>query len=309
MTVYDKTPLSVSEQSQLLLDRGLICTDKARLERYLTSISYYRLSAYWLPFEQPASNGLSRRNHQFVPGTTFDKILNLYIFDRKLRLLVMEAIERIEVSLRSQWSGSLALKNNNSHAYMDPTLFKCARQHIRNLAKIDREFDNSGETFIQHYKDRYNSPPFPPIWAVVETMTLGTLSHWFKNTMDVPTKKDIMKAFNIPTIDVIESVFHALTPVRNVCAHHSRLWNRRFPISFPQIKRFKESLVPESSPNHQAKHLYNYLVIIVILMQAISQNSSWKSRLIILLDDVTPNEHKAMGFPDDWQERKLWIKS
>ena len=107
MTVYDKTPLSVSEQSQLLLDRGLICTDKARLERYLTSIGYYRLSAYWLPFEQPASNSLSRRNHQFVPGTTFDKILNLYIFDRKLRLLVMEAIERIEVSLRSQWSGLL----------------------------------------------------------------------------------------------------------------------------------------------------------------------------------------------------------
>lgn len=96
MKSYDKLPLSISEQARLLLDRGLICEDTVRLESYLASIGYYRLSAYWLPFEQsPPSD--SSRNHQFISGTHFEKILTLYIFDRKLRLLVMEAIERIEV--------------------------------------------------------------------------------------------------------------------------------------------------------------------------------------------------------------------
>ena len=110
----------------------------------------------------------------------------------------------------------------------------------------------------------------------------------------------------MPTIDILEKVFHTLTPIRNVCAHHSRLWNRRFAMSLPQIKRFKDSLVPENSPNHQANHLYNYLVVIAILMQAVSPNSSWKSRLIDFLNTVTPNRHKTMGFPADWQNRGIW---
>jgi abortive infection bacteriophage resistance protein len=305
---YNKPPLSISDQAQLLLDRGLICTNKDRLERYLTSIGYYRLSAYWLPFEQPITNGSSRRNHQFIPNTNFDEILGLYIFDRKLRLLVMEAIERIEVALRSQWSSSLALATNDSHAYMNPVLFKCPRRHIRNLAKIDREFDKSSEKFIEHYKNNYHSPPFPSIWAVVETMTLGTLSHWFSDTTNVRMKNRIRIVFGLPTVDIAEKVFHALTPVRNACAHHGRLWNRRFTMSLPHIKRFNPNLVPQNSPHHQDHYLYNYLVLMAFLMNAINPGSSWKSRLMNLLGTVTAGNHKAMGFPDDWQERRLWLE-
>lgn len=301
---YNKAPLSIQEQAKLLLDRGLVCTDRARLEQYLSSIGYYRLSAYWLPFEQCSTD--CYRNHQFLPNTSFDEILSLYIFDRKLRLLVMEAIERIEVALRSQWGCALALESNSSHAYMTPSLFKCRRKHIKHLAKIVKEFEDSNETFIQHYKDNYNSPPLPPIWSVVETMTLGTLSHWFENTNHTEAKKSIMRKFSMPTIEITEKVFHALTPVRNVCAHHNRLWNRRFPISLPQIKSYSHSLVPQNSPHHQANHLYNYLVIIAILMDAISPRSSWRNRLITLLGSMTPGNIKAMGFPGDWQSRPIW---
>ena len=307
MNSYNKPPLSAQEQAQLLLDRGLICNDTTRLESYLSSIGYYRLSAYWLPFEQCRLND-SSRNHQFIQNTRFEKILNLYIFDRKLRLLVMEAIERIEVALRAQWSSTLAL-HNDSHAYMKADLFKDPRQHIQDLAKIDREFENNKETFILHYKKNYSSPPLPPIWAVVETMTLGMLSRWFQNTKDTTTKKAIMKAFGMPTIEILEGVFHALTPVRNVCAHHSRLWNRCFTISLPKIKRMQDSLIPQTAPNHQDRHLYNYLIVIDALIRAISPNSSWKNRLMVLLNTIESSDHKAMGFPDDWQDRKPWKDS
>lgn len=300
---YDKPPLPISDQVNLLIKRGLICNDKPKLEKYLISIGYYRLSAYCLPFEQPCQN--TSRNHDFISGTDFEKILNLYIFDRKLRLLVMEAIERIEVALRSYWSYSLAMVGG-SHAYINPELFKDSRKHIRDLAKFEREYEDCKEVFIQHYKNTYDNPALPPIWCVVETMTLGSLSRWFQNTKNNDIKKEVMKKFNLPTIEITESVFHALTPVRNVCAHHSRLWNRRFAISLPDIKRLKESLIPSNSPNHQAHYLYNYLVILLFLMGSINPKSSWKNRLIDLLDSREAGYHKSMGFPEDWKNRKIW---
>ena len=295
---YHKPPLSVSEQAQLLIDRGLICDDRHRLESYLSSIGYYRLSAYWQPY-------YSSDTERFLENTHFETILSLYIFDRKLRLLVMEAIERIEVALRAQWSGKLAL-HGGGHAYMKADFFKCHLKHIKDLAKIVNSVSDSKELFIQHYNKKYHSPALPPIWAIVETMTLGMLSRWFENTQETQVKKDITKAFNMPTVEIMESVFHALTPIRNVCAHHSRLWNRRFPMSLPEIKRLRNSLIPNDSPNHQAHYLYNYLVVIDSLMRAISPNSKWQKRLIDLLNTVGATNHKAMGFPENWKNCEPW---
>ncbi|NOQ51188.1 MAG: hypothetical protein GQ578_03055 [Desulfuromonadaceae bacterium] len=96
---YNKPPITVDQQAELLIERGLICDDLPRLKRYLASIGYYRLSAYWLPFEQPSTDPVSR-NHSFRPDTDFDQVLSLYIFDRKLRLVVLDALERIEVAVR-----------------------------------------------------------------------------------------------------------------------------------------------------------------------------------------------------------------
>ncbi len=301
---YTKPPLSVSDQAQLLLNRGLICQDRLQLENYLTTIGYYRLSAYWLPFEQPSSNGT--RNHQFQPNTDFTKILELYFFDRRLRLLVIEAIERIEVALRSRWSGELALETGNSHAYIDANAFKCPSHHIRNLAKIDHALEHSRETFVLHYKSKYTTPHLPPIWAIVETMTLGSLSMWYENTKSTGVKSKIANMFKLPGHDIAAGVLHALTPVRNVCAHHSRLWNRRFTMLLPRIRRLDANLVASASPHQQDRYLYNYLVVIVYLMDAISPNSSWRQRLITELLSVTPLNRAAMGFPADWQSRPIW---
>jgi abortive infection bacteriophage resistance protein len=295
MNSYNKPHLSIPQQAQLLLDKGLICHDRERLERYLSTIGYYRLKVYWLPY-------LSE-DKLFLPNTTFEQILELYIFDRKLRLLVMEAIERIEVALRAYWSNQLAL-HGGSHAYINPDLFKDIRKHIHELAKIDNEFERSNEAFIKHYKSNYNQPPLPPIWAIAEIMSLGGLSRWFENTKDTSTKKAIALAFGMPTIEVIEGVFHALTYVRNVCAHHGRLWNRKCVIPLPKIKRMRNRLVYAEDTHALDNHLYNYLVVIEALLRAISPNTSWTSRLIMLLNTIS--NHRAMGFPDDWREREPW---
>ena len=297
---YQKKPLSISEQADLLITRGLVCDNEERLKSYLSSIGYYRLSAYWYPY-------LDKNTNKFSPNTNFKTILSLYIFDRKLRLLVIEAIERIEVSLRAQWSRELSLQGG-AHAYMNANLFKCSRIHEESFRKITNTLSKNKETFIQHYRETYDDPKLPPIWTIVEIMTFGELSHWFENTKNNKIKKSIATAFNIPNNRLMKRIFVALTIVRNICTHHNRLWNRRFIEASPYIKMLNKNLVPDSSPNQQAKYLYNYLVVIEHLMRSISPNSQWKFRLIELLDTIGSNNHQQMGFPNDWRQRPAWKK-
>lgn len=305
---YSKQPLSVADQAKLLIDRGLICGDIPRLEHYLAHIGYYRLSAYWKQFEQKPPPGQPLQ-HKFKPNTSFEQILNLYIFDRKLRLMVLEAIERIEVAVRARWVSAMAL-NHGSHAHMRSDLFKCPWKHTRDIARIAGELEKSGESFVTHYRTNYHEPFLPPIWVVAETMSFGTLSRWLQYTQDTNLKKGIMRGLGMPTVEVMEGVLHALTPVRNVCAHHSRLWNRRFAMSLPAIKRIRDRLVPPNSPNHQDHHIYNYLVVVEFMLYSITPKSTWKRRLIALFDNMLTNDElRAMGFPNDWKTRKPWCKT
>ncbi|UFS72057.1 Abi family protein [Geomonas sp. RF6] len=300
---YEKASLSVAEQAALIMGRGLACDDVPRLEKYLSTIGYYRLSAYWLPFEYPPESPHTR-SHRLIPGTTFEQVLALYVFDRKLRMMVMEAMERIEVAIRTRWANALAVRHG-SHAYMQSDLFKNPWQHSSDLGKIAANLEESKEPFVAHYRRQYKQPFLPPIWAVVETMTLGALSRWFKNTNDTAAKKEVAQAFSMPTIEILEQVLHALTPVRNICAHHSRLWNRRFAMSLPKIKRIEDRLVAPEAPNGQAHYLFNFLVVLDLLMTATSPGSSWTRRLLALVDTLDHGP-AAMGFPSDWRERNPW---
>lgn len=325
---YDKPALSIADQAVRLKQRGLQFTDDARVQHYLTHIGYYRLSAYWLPFEQPAANG-QPRNHQFQPGTTFEQVLSLYIFDRQLRLLVMEAIERIETAIRTHWAHALAMRHG-PHAHMDANLFKSPWQHASDIARMASDLQDSSETFIAHYRRQYGDPYLPPIWAVVETLTLGALSRWFKATKDTEAKHEVAKSLSMPTIEVLEQVLHALTPVRNVCAHHGRLWNRRFTLQLPRIKRLREQMVIEritatkkqTTPCGQcgvpveqeqatvqeqpSRQLYNYLLVMTHLMQRINPGSSWQARLSQHIQSASADQQQAMGFPAGWEQMAVW---
>ena len=208
---YEKPSLPVAEQAALIIGRGLTCADVPRLEKYLSTIGYYRLSAYWLPFECP-SESPHTRNHRFRQDTNFEQVLALYVFDRKLRIIVMEAMERVEVAIRTRWANALSVRHG-SHAYMQSDLFKNPWQHSNDLGKIAANLEESKEPFVAHYRRQYKQPFLPPIWAVVETMTLGGLSRWFKNTDDTVAKKEVTQAFNMPTIEILEQVLHALTPI------------------------------------------------------------------------------------------------
>ena len=171
---YTKPATDPIKQIGTMKDRGFIVANVDTLQKTIQSIGYYRLSAYTLPFES-GFNVDGTRNHQLKRPTPIEEIIALYEFDRKLRLSVIDAIERIEVALRSRWADSLALEST-SHCYLDSTHFRDKIEYAKDLVKLHGDISKSKETFVEHYKTHYNDPPLPPVWAAVETTTLGQLS-------------------------------------------------------------------------------------------------------------------------------------
>ncbi|PJX15740.1 DNA-binding protein [Halomonas sp. 141] len=296
---YDKPPIPIEQQVSLLRKRGMNVPDTARAEHYLTHIGYYRLSAYWLPFEEPNALADVGRTHRFVAGTSFDDVLQHYIFDRELRLICLEALERVEVSLRSLWVNAFALQKG-PHAYLDAQYFHCPYKHAKQVARAANDLQDNEEAFVKHYRQKYRGAGLPPIWIMAETLTFGALSQWVELTMPTEIKKVVIQQLDLPTIEIAQGIFHNLSQLRNVCAHHARLWNRRFSKKYPHIRRMPLLLHPETS-GEQARYIYNHFVMLGHLMVVINPGTSWPRRLYSLLEKQTEATHVAMHLPDHWR--------
>ena len=276
-------------------------------KQWLETVGYYRLSAYWLPFEAPPKPGYAR-SKAFVEGTTFAQVAELYVFDRRLRVLTLEAIERIEVHVRSRWTYYMS-HAHGSHAHLDHKLYEGGLNHAEQLVRLARSVEKSEETFILHYKAKYSQPYSPPLWAATELMTFGELSKWVQATKDNSIKSKLGHDLGLTTKEIVESVLQVLAYVRNICAHHGRLWNRRTVKRLPKIKRFKSDLLyAQDARGRQVSDnkIYNVLVVLLHLMERQRTDSSFRDRLLDLLHTQPPENLHSMGFPKDWANRPVW---
>jgi len=282
---FIKPFLTIEQQINQLKSRGMNFHDEEKAKYYLENLNYYRLGGYWLIFEE------NHESHEFKDNTYFEEILNLYIFDRELRLLLLDAIERIEVSIRSKLAYHLA-ESFGSHAHLKPEIFASPLNYARTLTKLKSELDrNRSEIFIKHHSDKYNEE-LPPIWVSVEVMTMGQISNWYSNIKDRKYKQIIAKYYGLDE-KILSSFLHHLTIVRNTSAHHSRVWNRKFTIDF-SLPNFPKELNEKFNPASK-KYIYNTLIMCEYLMNIISGDNSWKKRLddLILKYDI---DVKRMGF-------------
>ena len=291
---FGKPATTHAQQVALLRQRGMAVDEPSAAEFYLQHLNYYRLGAYWLPFEA------DHATHTFRRGTRFADVLNLYVFDRELRLLVLDAIERLEVSVRSQWAYHTA-HLHGPHAHLDSGLAFNVNYWRGNLEKLTVEVDRSDEVFIKHLKATYNEP-LPPVWAVCEVMSLGLLSRWYNNLKPMPTRRAIAATYGLDE-KVLESWLRHLSLVRNTCAHHSRLWNREFTIT-PLLPRSKPAGLAAQCVSGSRK-LYNALVILLHCMDKIAPQHHWRTRLReLLVRHAVPVA--AMDFPVDWEQLTIW---
>lgn len=303
MSTFTKTPLPIDEQLTLWKKRGLRVPDEERALRYLSVVSYYRLSAFTLPFQ------ISGAGHNFIPDVEFDDILDLYVFDRKLRLLLLDAIERIEVAFRARMTQVLS-ERHGSHAYLDPHIFNDGYNHGWLLKQVEEKcHQRQAETFIKHYRNKYSDPQLPPIWMVFEIMTFKEISVLFAELRQKEDKKTVAQFWALPYA-VLRSWFRALSDLRNTCAHHSRTWNREFG-SRPSVLKKAPAIWPDLSLLPQTgidptRRLYYFFVVIEYLLRRINPGSSWNQRLNDLLNEYPTVSREHMGIPVGWQDEPFW---
>lgn len=313
MTVFDKPALSPAEQVDKLRARGLRIDDESRVLHHLANVSYYRLSAYTRPFYIPDD-----AEHCFQSGVAFEDIFSLYVFDRELRLLLLDAIERLEVALRAQITNTLA-EHHGPHGYLDPSVFDTRYRHDWLLNKLDQAVkEREVEAFLAHYRAKYvSAPPQPPIWMAVELLTFKEVSFLLSNLRHEADTKRIELHFGWK-FPVLKSWFRSLSDLRNLCAHHMRIWNREFgsrpempkkhpqnwPV-LPQALSTGSHLHPEQTLNPQ-RRLYMQLVVIESLLRVVNPGSGWAEQLVRLLDRHPQLSRPHMGFPPDWEKEPFW---
>ena len=203
---FNKPPLPVEEQVKLLQSRGLIVLDPQRASRYLLSIGYYRFTAYCIPFEYCRG-----KIHQFNANVSFDEVLELYIFDRKLRCLFWEALERVEIHIRTQWVYGLTTLTQDPFAHLNSNNFSSRKKYLEDLDKLRNEINRSKEeVFVKHFSENYEEE-IPPLWACVHLMTLGELIRWVQNTHASDVKNRMARSFGFPKYYPFGSFAVALT--------------------------------------------------------------------------------------------------
>jgi abortive infection bacteriophage resistance protein len=291
---YPKPPLSFEEQLLLLEERGLAIGDRNAAAHALARISYYRLSAYWHPFKNA--------DDSFEPGASFDSALTLYEFDRHLRLQVMDAIERVEIALRTSITYTLA-HAYGAFAHCNAANFRSRFHHRTWVSKIEDEARRSKEVFIEHYKEKYEGFPALPIWMATEVIPLGTLSRLYEG-MFAKDQRCVAADYDIHH-EVLRSWLRTLCYIRNLCAHHSRLWNREIPVA-PSLPRHDPLWIPPVTPTN--RRLFAVLLVLRQLMAHHHQGRHWQQRVTGLVEPITEWDRwrNAMGLPTDWQTHPLW---
>jgi len=329
MRSFDKPALTVPEQIGRLKDRGLSIQNDARAAALLEVVSLFRLSPYMRPFQQ-------NPDHQFRQGTTLAQIVTLYRFDRELRNLVMDAVERAEVAVRACISNVMATRYDDPHWYLKREHFKNSYDHERLLNELREKMDEERrhftrekeriersrapdplkqkrierrkrDNYFRFYGQTYHTPDLPPSWAMLEVLSLGALSRLYQGIARDADRKQIARRFNLPQ-EVLGSWLHTFTFVRNCCAHHARLWNKELaiPPKLPRNEQWRWQASRWPGRPHPERRIFVVLLMLVHLMRHISPDSRWQTRLEALLKEYPSVSLISMGFIEHWKEHPIW---
>ena len=262
---YSKQYVCPQDLVCLLKNRGLSIDDDKEAVDCLTSAGYYRLSAYCYPLlKYPKSD------HLYKTNASFDYVMKMYIFDRELRMLLFNEIEKIEVAIRSSMSNIVTEGLNDIFWMTDAANFYSPAIYSKTISLIQGEIEKTKEEFIAHFLSKYDSP-FPPAWMIVE---------------------------------VISSWMITLVNLRNLCCHHSRTWNREIPV-VPAAPR--STVFPWiNSVTTDMKRIYYRICIIKYLLFTVFPKNTLTEKLKSLLLEFPNIDIRAMGFPSNWRSEPLW---
>jgi abortive infection bacteriophage resistance protein len=283
----------------LLKNRGLIIPNEQKAVDYLTNIGYFRLTAYCYPLLKNP-----KCDHSYKTNATFDLVMNMYRFDRKLRLLLFSEIEKIEIAIRSAMNNWISDGLNDIFWMTDARHFNNPIVFSKRLTSIDTELERTNEEFVEHFQNKYTNP-YPPAWMIAEIVPFGTLCGIFNNLKYTSIKKKVASHFGL-SAPVFSSWIVSLVSLRNLCGHHNRTWNKENPLIPAPLHNPSFPWIDESTTD--AKRIYFRICIIKYLLCTISPNNTFTQKLKALLSEFPTISIQAMSFPADWESEPLWMK-
>lgn len=316
-----KPALTTSQHIALLRQRGMV-VDSAQAEQWLNSVGYYRLSAYWYPARQVDPSPTGRRLDQFVPGTDFANVAELYEADRKLRTLVHDGMERIEVAVRTQVVEILCAQHPSNPAfYLSSDSFRTKFAHLQWLQTAYSRLARAGSKSdsVKHHAKHYSG--MFPFWAVAEVLDFRDVSVLYsglksRDQRAVAENLDIFIDFNVLSDNQKSQVqkshpsaswLEQLVLIRNVCAHHSRLWNRTFNPASTSFIRTNGNL--SLLPPGQNERLFGALQLMSHILRKVAPGTTWPLKILDLVNNAfLPNplvSPPSLGIPASWDARTI----
>jgi abortive infection bacteriophage resistance protein len=294
---YSKTCTLPRDLIPLLKSRGLAINDEQRAVNYLSNIGYFRLSAYLYPLLKEPKDV-----HLYKDDATFDMALDMYRFDRKLRILLFNEIEKIEVAIRSAMNNWISDALGDVFWMTNAANFSNHAIFAKTLALIQSEIDKTKEEFIEHFRNKYANP-FPPAWMISEIIPLGVLYNIFNNLKYKKVKKRISACFGL-SLPAFTSWMLILSNLRNLCGHHIRIWNKEISLIATDPQNHSFPWIDSSATD--AKRVYYRICIIKYLLFTVSPNNRFTDKLKSLIAEYPTIDIKAMGFPANWENGPLW---
>lgn len=280
----EKAPATINEQIKILKQRGCIIEDEKKARDTLKYINYYRLSNYFEPF--------SVSKHKYEDGTTFEKIMHVYEMDRKLRSVLLAALEEVEIALRAAISNYHALKYG-ALGYLNPSSFNLSHNHASFLGRINHLIEaNEDRQFVKHYNAKYGGKF--PLWVMMELFSFGSLAFFYKD-MKNPDKKELADEYYNCSSSELDNWIFCLNELRNSCAHYCRLYGTTFPV---------EPKTPDGFPEALEANVFGY---IIVMKQLFHGHDNWNERVVKPISRMLKKNNEVirlsdLGFPEGWEK-------
>lgn len=305
----NQRPRTIDEQISLLRAKGMEFTDLTEAKKVLARISYFRLKYFWTDLIDDSTDG------DFMSGTSFDMVMERYNFDHNLRLVLFDAIEIIEVAFRAKIIYHMSRVAGNGLWYLDSSLFENVDRYQDFVLDLKYEFERSTEPFAKKYIE--NHPDWqgesmegdnPDAWMIIEVASFGMLSKMYKNLKNqLPQKSAIANDFGLYSSREFSNWIEIISLIRNIIAHHSRLWNRSLGKKISNIKRFRNLWLNNDFSEAQKKKPYAVVCALVYLCNTVSGNNSVRDKIKALFDSGSSSiPVQKIGIPANWRHEPIW---
>lgn len=295
-----KPAISISDQISLLKSRGMIFNNESLAQHYLKNISYYRLKGYWWDMQ------IQGGSHNFTSASNFDDVIRRYNFDRHLRLILFDGIERVEIALRTKLIYHMSL-SYGPYWYQESQFFSDIDIFNYNLASINRELKRSKEIFIVDHKNRFPNQSIEA-FKLLEIISFGTLSKMYKNlSHQLPEKAQIAKEMGLHLHAELSSWLEAIVYLRNIIAHHSRLWSRNM-VKKPKVRinNPMNDWLDQPLIANQKKKVFLIASTLIYLCNVVTPNHQVKVKILNLINSNADMPIYKLGFMGDWRSNPIW---